>query len=116
MCGESASRFYRSRGQGGPARGVGGIALVQGPDGTAIAASDVMPIAERLGLVRLIDHRMLELVIAELVAVPELELSVNVSPASIIDGTWWNALAAAPTVASASLIRRAASGRVSNED
>ena len=65
------------------------------PDGTPIAASDIMPIAERLGLVRLIDHRMLELVVAELVAAPAIELSVNVSPASIIDGTWWNALAAA---------------------
>jgi len=64
------------------------------PDGSLIAATDIMPIAERLGLVRLIDHRMLELVIAELVEVPDLRLSVNVSPASTIDGTWWNALAA----------------------
>ena len=50
------------------------------PDGTLIGAHDVMPIAERLGLVRLIDHRMLELVIAELGEVPDLRLSVNVSP------------------------------------
>jgi EAL domain-containing protein (putative c-di-GMP-specific phosphodiesterase class I) len=64
------------------------------PDGTLIGARDVMPIAERLGLVRLIDHRMLELVIAELDEVPELRLSVNVSPASTIDGSWWNALTA----------------------
>ena len=64
------------------------------PDGTLIGAHDVMPIAERLGLVRLIDYRMLELVIAELDEVPELRLSVNVSPASTIDGTWWDALAA----------------------
>jgi diguanylate cyclase (GGDEF)-like protein len=64
------------------------------PDGTLIAATDIMPIAERLGLVRLIDHRMLEIVIAELDEVPGLRLSVNVSPASTIDGTWWNALAA----------------------
>jgi diguanylate cyclase (GGDEF)-like protein len=70
-----------------------GLMRIRRSDGTAIAASDIMPIAERLGLVRLIDHRMLELIIAELVAVPELALSVNVSPASIIDGTWWNALA-----------------------
>ena len=64
------------------------------PDGTLIGAHDVMPIAERLGLVRLIDHRMLELVIAELDEVPDLRLSVNVSPASTMDGTWCNALAA----------------------
>src|SRR5580704_15176709 len=35
-------------------------------EGTLVGANDVMPIAERLGLVRLIDHRMLELVLAEL--------------------------------------------------
>jgi diguanylate cyclase (GGDEF)-like protein len=64
------------------------------PDGTLIGAHDVMPIAERLGLVRLIDHRMLELVIAELDQVPDLRLSVNVSPASTIDGAYWDALAA----------------------
>jgi diguanylate cyclase (GGDEF)-like protein len=65
------------------------------PDGTLVGAHDVMPIAERLGLVRLIDHRMLELVIAELAEAPDLALSVNISPASTMEGTWWNALAAA---------------------
>jgi diguanylate cyclase (GGDEF)-like protein len=64
------------------------------PDGTLIAATDIMPIAERLGLVRLIDHRMVELVIAELGEAPDLLLSVNVSPTSTIDGTWWSTLAA----------------------
>lgn len=68
---------------------------IRRPDGGLIAASDVMPVAERLGLVRLIDHRILELVMAELADTPDLRLSVNVSPASTIDGTWWNALAAA---------------------
>ena len=34
-------------------------------------ASDVIPVAERLGLVRLLDHRVLELVVAELVAAPD---------------------------------------------
>jgi diguanylate cyclase (GGDEF)-like protein len=63
-------------------------------EGTLVGANDVMPIAERLGLVRLIDHRMLELVLAELAEAPGLQLSVNVSPASTIDGSWWNALAA----------------------
>ncbi len=64
------------------------------PDGTLIGAHDVMPIAERLGLVRLIDHRMLERVIAELDEVADLRLSVNVSPDSTLDGTWLDALAA----------------------
>jgi EAL domain-containing protein (putative c-di-GMP-specific phosphodiesterase class I) len=70
--------------------------------------------------VRLIDHRMLELVVAELVEAPEIELSVNVSPASIIDGTWWNALAAAlaahPGLASRLIIELTESAAIQNLD
>ncbi len=64
------------------------------PDGTLIPATEIMPIAERLGLVRLIDHRMLELAVAELAALPDLHLSLNVSPATTNDGAWWSALVA----------------------
>ncbi len=63
-------------------------------DGTLIPATEIMPIAERLGLVRLVDHRMLELTVAELAAVPDMQLSLNVSPATTNDGTWWSALEA----------------------
>ena len=63
-------------------------------DGTLVSAAEIMPIAERLGLVRLIDHRILELAIAEMTAVPNLRLSLNVSPESINDGSWWSALVA----------------------
>jgi diguanylate cyclase (GGDEF)-like protein len=64
-------------------------------DGGVIGAGEVIPLAERLGLVRLIDRRMLELVVGELVAAPSLKTSVNVSAASTIDPDWWTALAAA---------------------
>jgi diguanylate cyclase (GGDEF)-like protein len=97
-----------------------GLMRIGRPDGTNIAASNVMPIAERLGLVRLIDHRMLDLVVTELVDAPELELSVNVSPASIIDGTWWNALAAAlaahPDLAPRLVIELTESAAIQNLD
>jgi EAL domain-containing protein (putative c-di-GMP-specific phosphodiesterase class I) len=61
-------------------------------DGILVPASEVIPVAERLGLVRLIDHRMIELVVAELIADPALKVSVNVSPASTADPDWWNGL------------------------
>jgi len=61
-------------------------------DGTVIPASAVIPVAEELGLVRLIDHRVMELVIAELQAAPELKVSFNVSPDSLTDPDWWGAL------------------------
>ena len=63
-------------------------------DGTPLNAADIIPAAERLGLVRMLDHRVLELVVAELVAAPQLSASVNVSLASAIDPAWWNGLGA----------------------
>jgi diguanylate cyclase (GGDEF)-like protein len=66
---------------------------VQRPDGSLASAQDVIPIAERLGLVRLLDHRVAELVVKELIAAPMLRASLNVSPASTTDSEWWTALA-----------------------
>jgi diguanylate cyclase (GGDEF)-like protein len=62
-------------------------------DGTMSDATAIIPIAERLGLVRLLDHRVLELAVTELVAAPDLALSLNVSPASTVDPDWWAELA-----------------------
>jgi diguanylate cyclase (GGDEF)-like protein len=61
-------------------------------DGSLIAANDIVPVAERLGLVRLLDHRVLELVVEEMLAAPSLQASLNVSPASTTDPDWWAGL------------------------
>jgi diguanylate cyclase (GGDEF)-like protein len=61
-------------------------------DGSLIAANDIIPVAERLGLVRLLDHRVLELVIEEMIATPALQASLNVSAASTTDPDWWAGL------------------------
>jgi EAL domain-containing protein (putative c-di-GMP-specific phosphodiesterase class I) len=63
-------------------------------DGSLIPATDVMPVAERVGLVRLLDHRVLELLVSEMAAVPALSASLNVSPVSTTDPDWWSALGA----------------------
>src|SRR5690606_27097123 len=47
-------------------------------DGTVVPANRIVPIAERFGLVRLLDQRVLELAVAELAENPELQLSLNV--------------------------------------
>ncbi len=65
---------------------------VRRADGSMLGAGDVIPVAERLGLVRLLDHRVLELVIEEMVATPALQASVNVSPGSTTDPNWWAGL------------------------
>jgi diguanylate cyclase (GGDEF)-like protein len=67
---------------------------VRRTDGSFANANEIIPVAERLGLVRLLDHRVLEIVVQELQAVPSLRASVNVSPASTTDPNWWNGLGA----------------------
>jgi diguanylate cyclase (GGDEF)-like protein len=58
-------------------------------DGRVLLAPDIVPVAERLGLIRLVDHRVLELVIAELAASPDVVLSLNISPDTTMDPDWW---------------------------
>jgi EAL domain-containing protein (putative c-di-GMP-specific phosphodiesterase class I) len=61
-------------------------------DGQFLLAPDVVPVAEKLGLVRLVDHRVLELVIAELAEAPGVRLSLNISPDTTMDPDWWAAI------------------------
>ncbi len=58
-------------------------------DGQMLLAPDIVPVAERLGLIRLVDHRVLELVVAELAAAPQATLSLNISPDTTMDADWW---------------------------
>src|SRR6202007_1393170 len=58
-------------------------------DGRVLLAPDIVPVAERLGLLRLVDHRVLDLVVAELAASPGVELSLNISPDTTMDPDWW---------------------------
>jgi len=63
-------------------------------DGAIAHADEIIPVAERLGLVRMLDFRVIELVVAELAAAPALRASVNVSPVSTVDPDWWAGLGA----------------------
>ena len=63
-------------------------------DGSIAQAREIIPVAERVGLVRMLDFRVLELVVAELAAAPDMQASVNVSPNSAIDPHWWQGLGA----------------------
>jgi len=58
-------------------------------DGELLLAPDIVPVAERLGLIRLVDHRVLELVVAELAEQPGIQLSLNISPDTTMDPDWW---------------------------
>jgi diguanylate cyclase (GGDEF)-like protein len=58
-------------------------------DGQVLLAPDIVPVAEKLGLIRLVDHRVLELVVAELAASANMQLSLNISPGTTMDPDWW---------------------------
>jgi diguanylate cyclase (GGDEF)-like protein len=58
-------------------------------DGQVLLAPDIVPVAEKLGLIRLVDHRVLELVVAELAGSVNVQLSLNISPDTTMDPDWW---------------------------
>jgi diguanylate cyclase (GGDEF)-like protein len=65
-----------------------------GRDGAFFATAELIPMLERRGLVRLFDHRVLELAVGLLASEPSLTLSVNVSPRSLSDPEWLDAFLA----------------------
>lgn len=58
------------------------------PDGTYVPAADFMGIAEKFGLARMIDHRVVELAVGLLRSAPGLRLSMNVSGETSADPEW----------------------------
>lgn len=57
-------------------------------DGREIPAPDFIPVAERLGLVHLLDRRVLELATNTLAVCPNIHLAVNVSMETVKDPVW----------------------------
>lgn len=56
--------------------------------GKLVTAGAFMPVAEKLGLVRMLDKRVIELAFETLRAHPRVRLSVNISPQSLRDSAW----------------------------
>ncbi len=60
----------------------------QGQGQELLQAAHLIPLAERLGLVRLIDRAVLQLIIKELSSKQDLHLNMNVSSATVTDRFW----------------------------
>jgi len=58
------------------------------PDNEIVSAGHFIPVAEQLGLVRLIDHRVLELTIETLEESKDAHLSLNISGMTATDPRW----------------------------
>lgn len=57
-------------------------------DGTMVSPAAILPVAEKAGLVRLLDQRVMELAIEELSRRPDMSVSINCSMNSILDPEW----------------------------
>lgn len=72
--------------------------------GELIAAAHLVPVAEKLGLVRLIDRAVVQMTIADLYRYPNTALSINVSGTTATDPRWFtqitDIITANPAVAS----------------
>lgn len=66
-----------------------GLLRLRREDGEIMLAPEIVPVAEKLGLIRLVDHRVLELVVNELADTPAIHLSLNISPDTTVDVDWW---------------------------
>lgn len=65
------------------------LVRVRSRDGEDVTAGAFMGLAEKLGLIHLIDTRMLDLVVEMLKADPSLKVSLNVSVSTALDPDWF---------------------------
>ena len=61
---------------------------MRGEDGKEVPAPEFIPAAERLGLVHLLDRRVLELATNTLAVCPDIHLAVNISLETLKDFVW----------------------------
>lgn len=66
---------------------------VEGEDGDTLPPGLLVPVAERLGLCGLLDHRVLELGLDLLASRPDTRISVNISAQTTSDREWLSILA-----------------------
>jgi diguanylate cyclase (GGDEF)-like protein len=68
------------------------LRMVEGEQGDLIAASHLIPVAEHLGLVRLIDRSVMQKIVQTLHAYPQSKLTMNVSGTTATDPHWYGQL------------------------
>ena len=69
-----------------------GLARMIDPEGNVIAAGGFVPVIEQMGLMRLIDRKVLQLGLDALENNPEMNLSINLSGMTAVDAVWLKTL------------------------
>lgn len=70
------------------------------PEGDIVGAGQVVPVAEKLGFVHMIDHRVMELALETLRERPDVRLTFNAGSDSVLHPEWLNSFKAMLSVAS----------------
>jgi diguanylate cyclase (GGDEF)-like protein len=70
------------------------LVRMQSPEGTLMGAGTIVPVAERLGFLHLIDHRVMELALETLRNNPTVHLTVNVGVETALHADWMAAFRA----------------------
>lgn len=68
------------------------LRMADSASGELIAASHLVPISENLGLVRLIDRSVMQMIVETLNTYPESKLSMNISGTTAMDPRWYTQL------------------------
>jgi len=69
------------------------LVRMERPDGTIVPAGHFVPVAEKLGLIGLLDYRVMELAVETLRERDDVKLSLNISGRTIGDRLWRDTLA-----------------------
>jgi diguanylate cyclase (GGDEF)-like protein len=69
------------------------------PEGDIVGAGQVVPVAEKLGFVHMIDHRVMELALETLRERPDVRLTFNAGSDSVLHPEWLNSFKAMLAVA-----------------
>jgi len=67
------------------------LVRMRSPDGVIIGAGEIIPVAEKLGFVHMIDHRVMELAIEKLRQSPDIQLTFNAGVEAVLHPEWLNA-------------------------
>ena len=62
------------------------------PSGEVVSAGAFVPVAEKLGIMRLLDHRALQIALDDLIAYPDVTLALNISSLTVTDQSWLRTL------------------------
>ena len=67
------------------------------PTGEVVSAGAFVPVAEKLGMMRRLDHRALHIALNDLIRYPDVTLALNISSLTVTDQSWLRSLVSGVT-------------------